>query len=766
MNKTDNEERKRKKIFCIKGFSIALLGLILIILLFGLLLPKEPDIIKGVTYDLKYPGISHYSQIPLEIFEKDFKMMKKAGINTIRLYGIPPEFVLDLADKYRIKVIETIVFPGDWTDFTSPYQLQALKREIVRNINRDINRECIYAWSIWNDAPWTYGTGKGDVIRAYGKERVEKFLKELYECTKKHDPLRPITAATLTLNDEAKRLGADFLDILGYNIYLGITEWRDGNYNAETAKKMVDELVSLSEEYKKPVIITETGYSTYWKREQQRYVISDQIEKVNKKIAGIILFQWADDWSKAGYNKSQADDVEEHWGMVEGDRKPKGGYYALERLFNNSAYHTVMYTIADYLRGGYFAGKKRALKNRWKENVIVDKEIEKLENEMSLKESTGEIPDILDRLSAKFFEKRGFDQFTAFLKEYSITHKDSKYKALIDYYIALSGWNKLEYLAKNKMWLLYYAEKTRSLKNIIDQLESAEISSGGQRGYLDILYLKWLIQNDLLEGRENIALKRLEEEVKRYAVTYKDIVPLITYSKLILNEGERQVSERLLREYAINVSNFMPTDEAMVMLKEQAENALDSGDTDRAKILYDAYLEILIKTASAEDAASAILDLASLYRRNGMFDDSVDLCKKLLSEFPNSDLADDASYAIGAVLKEQKSYSKAVKAFRDFILAYPNSALTKSTIKEVLSIFTVYGKGTRAEKTVSFLKEIIALYPDSDFTVMARFELASSLESLASYDEAKREYEYIIKNYPKSEYAAYSKNNIEHLGER
>src|SRR4030043_2064626 len=97
MPKSKNEKRKRKIIF-LKGFSIALAVIILIILLFFLLLPKKPDIIKGVTYDLKYPGISHYSQISPKIFEKDFKMIKKAGINTVRLYGVPPEFVLDLAD--------------------------------------------------------------------------------------------------------------------------------------------------------------------------------------------------------------------------------------------------------------------------------------------------------------------------------------------------------------------------------------------------------------------------------------------------------------------------------------------------------------------------------------------------------------------------------------------------------------------------------------------------------------------------------------------
>lgn len=763
MRKSSNKGEKSRKPIFPRGFFVPLAALPLAAALFFLVLPKRPDIVKGVTYDLKYPGINHYSQISPPVFEEDFRMMKDAGINTIRLYAPPPEFILDLADKYGIKVIETIVFPGDWTDFNSPYQLQALKREAVRNITRDINRECVYAWSIWNDAPWTYGSGKGDVIKAYGKEKVEKFLKELYECVKKHDPLRPVTAATLTLNDEAKRLGADFLDILGYNIYLGITDWRNGNYSADTSKKMVDDLILLSREYKKPVLIAETGYSTYWKRNEQQYAISDQIEKVDKKLAGIILFQWADDWSKSGDVKKQADDVEEHWGIVDGYRKPKGGYRAVGEMFNNSAYDSMMYAIADYFRGGYYTAKEHALKKRWKENIIVDKGIDELENQMNLKASGNEIPAVIDKLSAKFFEKRGFDQFTSFLKEYRVSHEDSKYKALIDYYIALSEWNKLEFLAGEGIWDVYYAEKAGSLNGIIKQLESVENNAIGEKGYLDVLYLEWLIQNDLLEGREGPALKKLEEEVKAYAVKYKDVTPLMTYSKLLLDGGERQVSGRMLREYAANVSRFIPTEEAILLLKEKAFNALNSQDVERAKILYDAYLTALVKSAPQEDAAFAMLDISSLYRRKGMYDESVDVCKRLLSEFPGSELADDANYAICATLKEQKAYSKAIKAFSDFIADYPESKMVKSAIKEVLSIFTVYGKDAGAEKTVAFLKKVVAAHPDGDFAVMAHFEIASSLEILNKREDAVREYQCVIDSYPDSEYAGYAKKSIETL---
>ena len=756
-------KKKNKGLRYAKRSIIILIAVFFIIFLFLLLLPKKPDMIKGITYDLKYPGISHYSQVSREVFEKDFKLMKEAGINTIRLYGVPPEFILDLADKYGMKVIETIVFPGDWTDFSSPYQLQALKREAVRNINRDIDRECIYAWSIWNDAPWTYGSGRGNVIKAYGKERVSSFLKELYETVKKRDPLRPVTAATLTIDEEAKCLGADFLDILGYNIYLGVSDWRRGIYEPDLAEKMINELVSLSHKYGKPVIITETGYSTYWKYESQKDVIRDQIAKTANKLRGIILFQWADDWSKSGTAGFQNKDVEEHWGIVEGNRKPKGGYYAVKEMFSVTAFRNSLLAISDYFRGSYFSSKKRALRKRWKEDVIVDKEIENLENKLNLKPFGKEVPVTLNKLARRFFEKNGFDQFASFLKDYKSSYTDSQYRGLLDYYIALSEWRKLEYLADEGKWEVYYAEKTRTLNDILSLLRNAEDEAIGKESYLKILHLEWLIHNDVVDGKENIALEKLQEGVKAYSYETGDIMPLVTYSQLLEKEGEGQLSKKLLLEYSSCAEKIMGGREAAPLLKEKADIELKNRNFDRAKILYDAYINIIIRNYSELDASFAMLELANLYKRRSLFDESLEIYKRLLKEFPNSELADDASYAMALALKEKKSYSKAIKAFRNFITTYSHSDLTNSAIKEVLSIFTVYGKGTRAQKTVSFLKEIIALYPNSDFSIMARFELASSLRSLGKREEAVREYQYIIDNYPNSDYANYSKRSIERL---
>ncbi len=288
--------------------------------------------IKGVAYALNYPKIKHYSQIPKEVIEKDFQLMEEAGINTIRTYRPLPDTMLDLAEKHNIMVIENVVYPGDWTDFNSIAELERLKSIAVRNVERHKDRKCILAWDIWNDAPFTFGK-QGDSIRRYGEEKVNRFFEEIYKAIKDVDPYHPITGSNLGYRDESIRLGAGFLDILSYNVYVGIYDWLDGKFSREKAKETVQKFKEISLKYNKPVIIAETGYSSCLEGSTQGDAIQGQVRAVEGELAGIVIFEWADEWDKAGNPAELNNHIEEHWGIVDGYRNPKDGYYKLKETY-------------------------------------------------------------------------------------------------------------------------------------------------------------------------------------------------------------------------------------------------------------------------------------------------------------------------------------------------------------------------------------------------------------------------------------------------
>jgi hypothetical protein len=297
-------------------------------------LNDELFFIKGIAYGINYPGclggMGGYYRIPPDVFEKDFQMMQEAGINCIRSYEpLPPE-ILDLADKYDIMVIENIVYPGDWTNFKSDDELKALQAEALRIVKRDKDRKCILMWSIWNDAPFTWGKHGGNVVKRYGFDEVNDFLKEIYNAVKKEDPEHLITASNM-LGHIGTEVGFNFLDVIGLNAYIGgHGQW----LGVAKAKEAVDKIQNIAVDYDKPVIIMETGYSTYINEELQYEVLKTQIEITDEHTAGIIIFQWSDGWWKAGEPSVLDDHIEEHWGIVTGYRDPKPGYKAISELFN------------------------------------------------------------------------------------------------------------------------------------------------------------------------------------------------------------------------------------------------------------------------------------------------------------------------------------------------------------------------------------------------------------------------------------------------
>lgn len=288
--------------------------------------------IKGIGYGIEYPGTSGsldtFKKVSFSLFVKDFKMMKEAGINTIRTYEPLPEKLLDLAEEYGIMVIENVCYPSDNTDFNSRVHLDILKEQARRYVLRDRDRRCILMWSIWNDAPWAWGAG-GNVVKRYGFNTVNNFLRELYDTVKKYDISHPVTAGN-AIGLEGEKLGWDFLDVIGLNLYIGGYDW----FSEAEAKRNIAQIKAIEEEYNKPVVILETGFSTFIKGQDQADVLEKQIKMAGTNVSGITIFQWADGWQKAGNKDVQDDHIEEHWGILDGYRNPKSGYKAVCRLFN------------------------------------------------------------------------------------------------------------------------------------------------------------------------------------------------------------------------------------------------------------------------------------------------------------------------------------------------------------------------------------------------------------------------------------------------
>jgi glycosyltransferase involved in cell wall biosynthesis len=226
-------------------------------------------------------------------------MMSRYGINAVRTYTVPPQEILDIADNNNIMMMIGLPWEQHIT-FLDSYEKQ---QDIIRRTRESV-RSCnehpaILCYTIGNEIP-------APLVRWYGKEKVEKFLKQLYTAVKEEAPDCLVTYVNYPTTEY---LDLSFLDFNCFNVYL------------ESPQKLSQYISRLHNlESNKPLVLAEIGLdSMRHGEEKQAKVLRWQIETIfGKGCAGMFVFAWTDEWWRGGFAIEDWD-----FGLVTRDRMPK-----------------------------------------------------------------------------------------------------------------------------------------------------------------------------------------------------------------------------------------------------------------------------------------------------------------------------------------------------------------------------------------------------------------------------------------------------------
>jgi O-antigen biosynthesis protein len=259
--------------------------------------------VKGVTYGPFAPG-SHGAQFPeLDMVERDFALMVTAGINTVRVFTVPPVWLLDAAQRHGLKVLVGLPW-SQHVAFLDSAEIQASIREaIVSGVRACARHAAVFAYLVGNEIP-------PDIIRWHGPRRIEKFLASLVALVRREHPGALVSYANFPSTEYLNV--ADFCDFLCFNVYL----------HDETAfRRYVARLQNLT--VTKPLVLTEFGADSLRSSEaEQRDILSWHIHAAFAGgVAGTFVFAWTDEWFTGGH-------AIEDWefGLVDRQRRPKQAF--------------------------------------------------------------------------------------------------------------------------------------------------------------------------------------------------------------------------------------------------------------------------------------------------------------------------------------------------------------------------------------------------------------------------------------------------------
>jgi len=262
----------------------------------------QKHFVKGVTYG-PFAQRSHGTQFPEPMMvDEDFALMSEAGVNTVRVFTVPPIWLLDAARRAGLKLLVGL----SWSQHIAFLDNTAIQAEIRETVAAGV-RACrrhpaVFGYLVGNEIP-------PDMVRWHGAEAVRRFVRSLVECVRDQDPEALVSYANFP---STEYLTIDFTDFVCFNVYLH-DETAFNRYIARLHNLAVDQ----------PLVLTEFGVDSMRQGEEgQRRILSWQVRSAFEAgVAGTFVFAWTDEWFTGGH-------LIEDWafGLVDSERRPKPSF--------------------------------------------------------------------------------------------------------------------------------------------------------------------------------------------------------------------------------------------------------------------------------------------------------------------------------------------------------------------------------------------------------------------------------------------------------
>src|ERR1700722_5588836 len=259
--------------------------------------------VKGVTYGPFAPG-SDGAQFPEpEMVERDFALMVTAGINTVRVFTVPPVRLLDAAQRHGLKMLVGLPWSQHVAFLDNAEVAAGIRDAIVAGVRACARHPAVFAYLVGNEIP-------PDIIRWHGAWRVERFLKSLIALAKREHPGALVSYANFPSTEYLNV--ADLCDFPCFNVYL---------HDEDAFRRYVARLHNLT--VTKPLVLTEFGAdSLRSSTEEQRDILSWHIRAAfSAGVAGTFVFAWTDEWFTGGHEIEDWD-----FGLVDRPRQPKAAF--------------------------------------------------------------------------------------------------------------------------------------------------------------------------------------------------------------------------------------------------------------------------------------------------------------------------------------------------------------------------------------------------------------------------------------------------------
>lgn len=266
-------------------------------------------VIKGVSYGTFAPDAEGDQFPPLARVAEDFDAIAGLDANTVRTYTVPPVAVLDDAWRCGLRAIIGVPWMQHVAFLDRAEDQRTIRRTIRSHVRRLAAHPAAMLFALGNEIP-------PPVVRWYGRSRIERFLRELYDDAKSAAPDALLTYVNFP---STEYLETPCFDVCSFNVFL---------HSEEELRAYLARLHHIAGP--RPLLVSEMGADSLRNgAEGQSALVRMQLRTaLHEGACGAVVFTWTDDWWRGG-------EAVDDWafGLVDAARRPKPACEAVRRVF-------------------------------------------------------------------------------------------------------------------------------------------------------------------------------------------------------------------------------------------------------------------------------------------------------------------------------------------------------------------------------------------------------------------------------------------------
>tara|TARA_Y100001934_G_scaffold243661_1_gene300464 strand:+ start:1801 stop:4479 length:2679 start_codon:yes stop_codon:yes gene_type:complete len=270
--------------------------------------------VKGLTYGPFAPNAAGDPFPEKEQAERDFEQIVSLGANVLRVYNVPPVWLLDLGLKHELRFLIDVPW---WQTgcFLDTKKTHDDARSAVRNAVKTAgDHEAVFAFSVANEiAP--------DIVRWHGEEEVGQFIDELVDVAKGVNSNCLVTFGNFP---PTEYLSASRVDFVMFNVYL---------HQQKSYEQYLSHLQMIADT--RPLLLGEVGIDSQSEGDEAKAeILAWQIESAFRGgLTGICVFSYTDEW-----HRNDGPVTDWSFGLVDKERKPKPAYHVVKDMFGVAPY--------------------------------------------------------------------------------------------------------------------------------------------------------------------------------------------------------------------------------------------------------------------------------------------------------------------------------------------------------------------------------------------------------------------------------------------